>query len=201
MRHLIRYIEHVAGWAGAHFWTTVAKAKLLLAGCRYGRGLRVTGPLRVSVHPEGRLRIGDNVTINAGWRHNPVGSSQFVTIWVSRGAELVIGDNVGMSHAEIVCTSGIRIGRGCKIGGGCCLYDSNFHSILSSQRAAAGNPGVESAPVILGDHVFLGAHCIVLKGVSIGDNSVIGAGSVVAKAIENNQVWAGSPARFLRNLP
>ena len=56
------------------------------------------------------------------------------------------------------------------------------------------------APVVIGDNVFIGAKCIILKGVIIGENSIVGAGSVVTKSIPANQIWAGNPARFIRNV-
>lgn len=56
------------------------------------------------------------------------------------------------------------------------------------------------AKVTIEHDVFVGAGCIILKGVTIGACSVIGAGSVVTKNIPANQVWAGNPARFIRNL-
>jgi acetyltransferase-like isoleucine patch superfamily enzyme len=199
MNRLLRLLHHASAWFGAQFWTIVAKARFRLTGCDYGTCLRVTGPLRLSVHPRAKVQIGNNVTLNSSWRHNPVGSSQSFIIWVSRGAELVIGDDVGISHAEIVSARRIEIGRRAKIGGGACLYDSNFHALSSYQRALSGNPGVESSPLSVGEDAFLGAHCIILRGVTVGDRSVVGAGSVVAKPIPPDQIWAGAPARFLRN--
>lgn len=50
------------------------------------------------------------------------------------------------------------------------------------------------------DNVFIGAKCIILKGVTIGENSVIGAGSVVTKNVPANQIWAGNPAKFIKNV-
>ena len=55
-------------------------------------------------------------------------------------------------------------------------------------------------PVHIKENVFIGAHSIILKGVVIGENSIIGAGSVVTKSIPSNQIWAGNPAKYIRNV-
>lgn len=55
-------------------------------------------------------------------------------------------------------------------------------------------------PVLIKDNAFIGAHSIILKGVTIGENSIIGAGSVVTKSVPDNQIWAGNPAKFIRNI-
>ena len=55
-------------------------------------------------------------------------------------------------------------------------------------------------PVIIENSVFIGAQSIILKGVTIGKNSIIGAGSVVTKNVPANQIWAGNPARFIKNI-
>ncbi|MBR1435568.1 MAG: acyltransferase, partial [Bacteroidales bacterium] len=57
---------------------------------------------------------------------------------------------------------------------------------------------IATAPVRICDDVLLGARVIVLKGVTIGEGSVVGAGSVVTKNIPPHQIWAGNPARFIR---
>ena len=58
----------------------------------------------------------------------------------------------------------------------------------------------QCAPVVIGGNVFIGARCIILKGVTIGENSIIGAGSVVTKSIPANEIWAGNPAKFIRKI-
>lgn len=57
-----------------------------------------------------------------------------------------------------------------------------------------------NAPVVIEDNVFIGARSIILKGVTIGENSIVGAGSVVTRSIPSNQIWGGNPAKFIRNL-
>lgn len=62
------------------------------------------------------------------------------------------------------------------------------------------DPGIKSKPILIKEGAFIGAHAIVLKGVTIGKYSVIGAGSVITKDIPDNEVWAGNPARFIKKL-
>lgn len=62
------------------------------------------------------------------------------------------------------------------------------------------DPGIKSKPILIKEGAFIGAHSIVLKGVTIGKYSVIGAGSVITKDIPDNEVWAGNPARFIKKL-
>ena len=58
----------------------------------------------------------------------------------------------------------------------------------------------KKAPVIINDNVFIGAHSTILKGVTVGENSIVGACSVVSRDIPKNEIWAGNPARFIRKI-
>lgn len=86
------------------------------------------------------------------------------------------------------------------MGGGVKLYDTDFHSIYYEERMRKIDPGIKSKPILIKEGAFIGAHSIVLKGVTIGKYSVIGAGSVITKDIPDNEVWAGNPARFIKKL-
>lgn len=85
--------------------------------------------------------------------------------------------------------------------GGTCVYDTDFHSLDPLIRASSDDTKhrVEK-PVLIKSNAFIGAHSIILKGVTIGENSIIGAGSVVTKSVPDNQIWAGNPARFIREI-
>lgn len=92
----------------------------------------------------------------------------------------------------------IKILNNVKIGG-TCIYTSDFHSLNAEiRRSKEDLQQRKTAPVTIGNDVFIGAHCIILKGVSIGDNSIIGAGSVVTKSIPSGEIWAGNPAHFIK---
>jgi acetyltransferase-like isoleucine patch superfamily enzyme len=86
------------------------------------------------------------------------------------------------------------------VGGGSAIYDTDFHSLDPEERSRPGNRGALSAPVSIGRRAFVGGHSILLKGTTIGEAAVVGAGSVVRAAVPPGQVWAGNPARLVRDL-
>ncbi len=146
-----------------------------------------------------RLIIGPGFSMNNTLFSNPIGRPQRCVFALDHQAELIIGANVGMSFTAINCQKRIVIGNNVLIGGGTCIYDSDYHQIDPINRRL--NKGrINKKEVIIEDNVFIGAHSLILKGVVIGENSVIGAGSVVAKSIPSNEIWAGNPARFVSKI-
>ncbi len=155
----------------------------------------------VMVARGGKFSIGKNFAMNNGIKGNPIGCYERCTFFVDRGAVLTIGDNVGMSQAALICHKSITIGNNVKIGGGVCIYDTDFHSLDPViRRSSEDLKNRAEKPVVIGNDVFIGARSIILKGVTIGENSVIGAGSVVTKSVPANQIWAGNPAKFIRSI-
>lgn len=147
------------------------------------------------------MTIGQNFAMNNGTNHNPIGMPQPCTFFVDRGCALTIGDNVGISQTALIAHEDIYIGDNVKIGGGTCVYTSDFHSLDPEiRRTGADQQNRKSAPVTIDHDVFIGARCIILKGVTIGANSIVGAGSVVTKSIPENEIWAGNPAKFVRKI-
>lgn len=139
--------------------------------------------------------------MNNGIKGNPIGCCERCTFFVDRDATLTIGDNVGISQAALVAITDITIGNDVKIGGGVQVFTSDFHSLDPKIRASSEDiKHRKNASVRIGNGAFIGARSIILKGVEIGENSIIGAGSVVTKSIPANEIWAGSPARFIRNI-
>lgn len=155
----------------------------------------------VMVARGGKMSIGKNFAMNNGISHNPIGCPQPCTFFVDRTATLSIGDNVGISQTALVAIDDITIGNNVKIGGGVCVYTTDFHSLDPNVRNSKDDmKNRTKKPVVIKDNAFIGARSIILKGVIIGENSVVGAGSVVTKSIPDNQIWAGNPARFIRNV-
>ncbi len=90
----------------------------------------------------------------------------------------------------------IRIGDRCLIGPYTCIYTVN-HDLDARRRA---QKMIRALPVTIGDDVWIGGNCVILPGVTIGDRAVIGAGSIVTHDIPSGTLWAGNPARKLRDL-
>jgi len=182
------------------FYTPMGKLILLLNGAEYSQNLKIRGAIKVLVTRRGTFKMGENIRINSGNNYNIIGRQQKCTFWVE--GELLLQDNVGISASAIICNHKITIGRHVVIGGNTVIYDTDFHSLNPVHR---GNPQMDKdntkwAPVLIGDNVFIGAHTTILKGVTIGNNSVVGACSVVTKDIPSNEVWAGNPAVFIRKI-
>jgi acetyltransferase-like isoleucine patch superfamily enzyme len=89
---------------------------------------------------------------------------------------------------------GISIGRRCLFGPGVHVYDSDFHPLAASDRRGTA---ARMARVEIGDDVFIGTNALILKGVSVGDGSVVGAAAVVVADVPPGAVVAGNPARVV----
>jgi acetyltransferase-like isoleucine patch superfamily enzyme len=142
--------------------------------------------------------IGDNTRFNSGYS-NYVGGEGRTALQTGEKGKIVIGANVGISNATIVCQTSITIEDYVFIGGGVKLYDNDFHSTNFYERI--NHPTfIPSAPIHIKKGAFIGGHSIILKGVTIGEYAVIGAGSIVTKNIPSKELWAGVPAKKLKDL-
>ena len=114
-------------------------------------------------------------------------------------ASIHIGDGVWLNNAAIVIAerSSIHIASGCLIGPSVQIYDSDFHHLDPALRTSGNHA---CAPVRLDENVFVGASATILKGVTIGANSVVAAGAMVTTSVPPNCVVAGHPAKIVRRL-
>ena len=112
---------------------------------------------------------------------------------------IVIGDHARISNSAFFKSEGpgITIGAHALLGSRVCIYDTDFHD-LDPRRRHGGTPAM--AAVELEENVFVGDRVIILKGVRIGKDSVVGAGSVVTRPIPAGVIAAGNPARVVREL-
>jgi maltose O-acetyltransferase len=137
----------------------------------------------------GRLSVGNRVRLYS--------DVAMLELAIGPGGLLEIGDNVLINYgSSIGATQHVRVGNRCNIGTHCTLIDNAFHYVDPERR----NERPPSAPVILEDNVWLATRVVVLPGVTIGKNSVIGAGSVVTRDVPPNVLAAGLPAKVIRQL-
>lgn len=163
---------------------------------------RTVGIPFVSVAKGGRMSIGEGFRINSRPEGNAVGGTAGSVIRVEKGAFLKIGRNVGVSSAVIVATCGISIDDNVKIGAGTRVLDSDFHSLVPQERMDGNRDraNAKSSSVHIKENALIGTGSIILKGCTIGCNSVVGAGSVVTSSIPDNEIWGGNPARFIKKI-
>lgn len=114
-------------------------------------------------------------------------------IVVRPNAELHIGDYCGISNVLLHCYDHIKIGNYVNIGAGTIIFDTNFHSTNWKDRENRGTDvkKAKTDPINIGDFVFIGARCIICKGVNIGDKSIVAAGSIVTRDIPAGEIWGG----------
>lgn len=160
----------------------------------YLRTATAVGPrVRVWGHPI--IRNGGTMCIGERCRLNS--TTTRLELVTGREGTLEIGKRVFINYGcSIGATQSIRIGDDCTIGTYVIIMDNDYHCLEPDRR----NEMPPSAPITLEQNVWLGARVIVLRGVTIGANSVIGAGSVVTSNIPPNVVAAGMPARVIRQL-
>lgn len=148
------------------------------------------------------LSIGENCVIDG-------------TLTVLHG-KMEIGNHVVINDStRIICSDRITIGNDVMISWGCSIVDSNMHSLDSTQRLAdtrnarkalethnlgqnVDHSAVVSAPVVIKDKAWIGFQAIILKGVTIGEGAIVGAGSVVTKDVPDYAVVGGNPAKILK---
>lgn len=146
------------------------------------------------------VKFGNDLVIVNIDKFATLGRNNRCKFVVSENAKLIIGTKVGMSNTTIVATKSVVIGNNILIGGGVTIVDCDFHSLNPSHwHTDADEKNMISLPVLIKNNVFIGMDSIILKGVTVGNNVVIAAGSVISKDIPDNQIWGGNPARFIRD--
>lgn len=182
---LCRFMRRLLGACNlvrAKWWGINIKSK----GCFIGR----TNFYRF---PRSKISIGSNCTFLSRRNSNLIGINRPCSISTqTESAVILIGINCGFSGTVIGAFKKIQIGNNVRCGSNTLITDSDWHT--DDFRSG------ENKEVIIADNVWLGEGVKVLKGVTIGENSVIGAGSVVVKSIPANVIAAGNPCKVIREL-
>ena len=178
------------------------RIKFRLYGIKYGRNCIVHGHLGLKLATDSTVRIGHNFYMSNGNHINPLAKNIQGHICVIEGAKLIIGNHVGMSSPTLWAHKSITIGNNVKFGANVTIMDSDAHSMnyLYRRELSIDMAHKTDAEVVIEDDAFIGMNTIVLKGVTIGARSVIGAGSVVVKSIPADCIAAGNPAKIIKRL-
>ena len=177
--------------------TYLTKIIMVLKGIKISKGLQIWGiPILVRYH-KSKIIIGNHCSLRSNTFSNLVGVNRKCAISTLReGAEIKIGDNSGFSGTVIAAAGKITIGNKVLCGANTTITDFDWHGIEPDKRHLAP----EHLEVVIEDNVWLGLNSVVLKGVTIGENSVIGANSLVIKDIPANVIAAGNPCKVIKVL-
>ena len=193
MRRLLKHIVVTLLWLPAMIgrWTSGAIWRCVcLAWARAhlgGRGVPLDNQILGLIDFAGtrRIRIGRNCRIYGRVRLETLDNG-----------EIIIGDNVVLSPGTlIVARERITIGRYVMVGEYCSIRDQDHRTDTAEHVRTSG---FVTSPISIGADVWIGRGCAVLKGVTIGENAVVAANSVVTQSVPAMELWAGIPARFVR---
>jgi acetyltransferase-like isoleucine patch superfamily enzyme len=147
--------------------------------------------------PGARINIGKNCFFRSDQDSNLIGVNHRCIISAHSAAAVIkIGNNCGFSGSSIGAKESIEIGDNVLVGANSIITDFDWHSLDPADRN--NKEAVRSKRVIIGDNVWIGANCLILKGVTIGKNAIIGAGSIVTGDLPENSICGGNPCKVLR---
>lgn len=175
------------------YWRIVNHISVYWWGVSIGKDCSFRGKAVWRMLPNTRIKVGSHCIFNSNHRSNTIGvytPCMFSTI--KEGAHIEIGDGCGFSGTVIGSALSITLGNNVRCGANTLITDSDWH--FDDPRVG------KDKPIIIGDNVWLGYGVKVLKGVHIGENSLIGACSVVTKDIPANVIAAGNPCKVIRKI-
>lgn len=152
-----------------------------------------SGTLRFGIQWPGRFHRESHLVLRRGGTICVDGDFSIhsgATVTVDDGATLTLGSGYVNEDASLSCFVDVRIGHGVAIGPELMLIDDDRHQ-LSGARSGG--------PIVIGDRVWIGSRVTVLKNVTIGDDAIIAAGSVVTRNVPKGELWGGVPAGFIRS--
>ena len=165
---------------------------------KLGNRIKIFGYPLLKIECGSKIIFGQRVIMISDEYFSEPGINHLCIIRVGKNAKLKIGDDVGMSGVTICVQNEVSIGNQVLLGSNVLITDSDFHPIESQNRRYATLTVAHK--VVISDNVFIGMNVMILKGVTIGCNSIIGAGSIVTKDIPENVIAAGVPAKIIGNL-
>jgi len=173
-----------------------------LIGITIGVGTRFSGLAHMTQIDRHSISLGRRVIAVSRPDATALGVSRPVILrCLTREARIFIDDDSGLSGTVICAAKSVRVGKRCLIGADVSIFDTDFHQHSADNRRYA-KPDFDriSAPINIGDDVFIGTRAIIQKGVTVGNGAIIAAGSVVTKDVQAMTIVGGNPATFIRHI-
>ncbi len=188
--HLVECLLRIV----ARRWNTLlSRLSACWWGVELGTRSAFNGSPRFRRHPGSSIAIGAGCTFNSAHDSNLIGVNRPCLVsTLKEGAQIMIGSNCGFSGTVIASALKVEIGDNVMCGANTLINDTDWHS--DDPRTGP------DAPVIIGSGVWLGVNVTVMKGVVIGENTLVAAGSVVTKSLPANVIAGGVPAKIIRQL-
>lgn len=189
------------------------KIKTALLKLKYGNKIQTDGPIRImgklpvlKLPGTSQIFIGKKVVLNSDDENSNTALTYRCTLACGLNGQIEIGDNTMMNGVSVTAYKKVVIGKNCQIASGTFISDTDFHPVDPKirEREVMGYKidynTVNKSEINIGNNVWIGWGVIILKGVTIGDNSIIAAGAVVVKDIPENVMAAGNPAKVIKNI-
>lgn len=194
--------------------TTLQVLRTQILKWKFGARLYTKGPIRIlGKQPifklpgaKSKITLGEKVVLNSDAKKSNTALTFSCTLACGYNGHIEIGDNTMLNGVSITSYDKVSIGKNCQIASCTMISDTDFHPTdfrireMEVLGMKISHADVNKSPVTIGDNVWIGWGCIILKGVKIGENSIIAAGSVVIKDIPANVLAAGNPAVIKRQL-
>jgi len=188
--HMVECLRRIAIRRWHTFWTRLAARWW---GVRLAPGCEFNGLPRFRRHPGSQITIGAGCKFNSSPASNLIGVNRpCIVSTLAEGARVHIGPNCGFSGTVIGCASKIVLGENVRCGANTLITDTDWH--MDDPRTGP------DAPVTIEENVWLGANVTVLKGVTIGENTLVATGSLVIHSLPANVVAGGMPAKVLKQI-
>ena len=172
------------------FYSIIGSIQLSFKGITIGQKCRFYGSPYVFRYPGSSITIGNECCFVSNSIINFRGVNHRCILQTGKpNAQIIIGDKCGFSGVSIVADKMVKLGNHVTIGANSIIGDRDGHPEIFKS---------EPQPILIGDNVWIGMNCTILKGVSIGKNSIIGANSLVTKNIPPNVIAVGNPCRVIK---
>lgn len=188
--HIVECLRRMTVTRWHTFW---ARYTARWWGVSLGPGCEFRGLPIFRRHPSSRITIAADCQFFSSQVSNLIGINRPCIIsTLMKGAQINVGPNCGFSGTVIGCALKIVIGENVRCGANTLITDTDWHT--DDPRTGP------DAPIVIADGVWLGANVSVMKGVNIGENTVVAAGSIVTHSLPANVIAGGAPAKVLKKI-